>query len=92
MHAGTLRQHAQHRGHTFLQPVCLQRSLGHGLGPPLTQGQGARHLPQMILAGGTWEVALAEGPRASRGCLYELQKEQAQTLTQKAIRMLGQII
>lgn len=46
----------------------------------------------MILAGGTWEVALAEGPRASRGCLYELQKEQAQTLTQKAIRMLGQII
>ena len=36
----------------------------------------------MILAGGTREVAPAEGPRASRGCLYELQKEQAQTLTQ----------
>lgn len=43
----------------------------------------------MILVGGTWEVAPAEGPRASRGCLYELQKEQAQTLTQKAICTFG---
>lgn len=87
--AGTLRQHAQHRGHALLQPVCLQRSLGHRTGPPNSR-LGARNLPQTILLGGTWEVAPAEGARVSRGCLCELRKEQAETRTQKAICTFGQ--